>query len=83
MEKTELKCGDVLQFRPEHKWGGMLVVVTEPKGWGCQGYLMSAYEFQAVRWKGRAFVRAQFEDVEFVGSLCWQQVEDFIEGNDE
>ena len=71
MEKTELKIGDVVQLRPEHKFGGMLLVVTEPKEWGCQGYLMSQFNFEAVRYKGRAFVRPKFEDFEFVGKIQW------------
>ncbi len=71
MEKRELFEGDVLQLKPEHKFGGMLIVVTEPKSWGCQGYLMSAYDFDAVKFKGRAFIRPKFEDMEYVGQLVW------------
>lgn len=71
MEKRELVEGDVLQLNPDHKFGGMLVVVDEPKEWGCQGYLMSAYEFNAVKFKGRAFLRPKFEDMEYVGRLHW------------
>lgn len=71
MEKIELKQGDVLQLNPDHKFGGMLVVVDEPKSWGCQGYLLSSREFEAVKFKGRAFIRSKFEDVEFVGTLTW------------
>ena len=71
MEKIDLKVGDVLQLNPEHKFGGMLVICTEPKQWGCQGYLMSAYDFEAVKFKGKAFVRPKFEDMEFVGRLEW------------
>lgn len=75
MENRELKIGDVLQINPENNevWGGFLVVVTEPRKWGCQGYLMSHDAFNAVRIKktGKAFVRVKFEDVEFVGSLPW------------
>lgn len=71
MEKRELFQGDVLQLKPEHKFGGMLVVVDEPKDWGCQGYLMSAVDFEATKFKGRAFVRCKFEDVEWVGQLYW------------
>ena len=71
MEKRELQKGDVLQLKPDHKFGGMLVVVEEPKSFGCQGYLMSSRDFDAVKFKGRAFVRPKFEDMEFVGRLYW------------
>jgi len=46
-------------------------VVTEPKEWGCQGYLMSQFNFEAVRYQGVAFVRPKFEDFEFVGKIQW------------
>jgi hypothetical protein len=74
MEKRELQKGDVLQLHPDHKFGGMLVVVDEPKSWGCQGYLLSSREFEATKFKGRAFVRPKFEDVEFVGKVVWFEV---------
>ena len=71
MEKTDLEVGDVVQLRPEHKFGGMLVVVTEPKEWGCQGYLMSQFNFEAVRFQGVAYVLPKFEDFEYVGKIQW------------
>lgn len=71
MDKRELEIGDVLQLNPNHKFGGMLVVVTEPKSWGCQGYLMSAYDFEACKFKGKAFVRPTWEHMEYVGRLAW------------
>jgi hypothetical protein len=49
MKKIQLEYGDVVQLKPEHKFSGMLVVVTEPKSWGCQGYLMSQCNFEAIR----------------------------------
>lgn len=71
MEKRELEIGDIVQLKPEHKFGGMLVVVSEPKSFGCQGYLMSAFDFEAVKFKGRAFVRPKFEDFEYIGKIVW------------
>lgn len=71
MEPMELKKGDVLQIAPENKFGGMLIVVEEPKSWGCQGYLMSSRDFEAIKFDGRAFLRPKFEDMELVGSLVW------------
>jgi hypothetical protein len=71
METRKLKVGDVVQINPEHKFGGMLVVVTEPKDWGCQGYLMSQFNFEAVRYKGVAYIRPMFEEFEYVGEIQW------------
>lgn len=73
MEKRELVKGDVLQLKPDYGkgFGGMLVVCEDPKSWGCQGYLMSAVDFEATKFKGRAFLRPRFEDMEYVGRLEW------------
>ena len=56
-----------------HRWGGFLVVVTEPKQWGCQGYIIWHTDFNAVRIisSGKAFVRVKFEDIEYVGRMVW------------
>lgn len=67
MEKIELEVGDVVQLKPDHKFGGMFVIVTEPKSWGCQGYLSSPIEFEATKFKGVAYVRPKLEDFEWVG----------------
>jgi hypothetical protein len=72
MEKRELEEGDVVQIRPDHeKFPGMLLVVTEPKSFGCQGYLLSPNAFDAVRFRDRAYLRPKFEDMEYVGKLYW------------
>jgi len=72
MEKYDIKEGDVLQLKPEHQFGGMLVVCTEPKSFGCQGYLMSQFNFEgATRFEGVAYVRPSFEDFEYVGKIHW------------
>jgi hypothetical protein len=73
MDKTELKKGDIVQVNPEisHKWGGFFILVDEPKSFGCQGILMSPFEFEAVKLKGVAFVRVKFEDIELVGRCEW------------
>ena len=76
MKKRDLQIGDVVQISPEGKYsaspfGGMLLVVTEPKEWGCQGYLMSATEFTATKYKGVAYLRPEWADMEYVGRLEW------------
>lgn len=73
MEKRELKKGDLLQYRPDHEpYGGQLVMVEEPKIFGCQGVLFTDQDYIGLtRYQGRAFVRPKFEDVELVGRLEW------------
>ena len=75
MEKMELVKGDILQLNPEGRYkdtfAGMFIVVTEPKEWGCQGYLLHFCDFTATRFKGQAFVRAKWEDMEYVGRAIW------------
>ncbi len=80
MEKTELHQGDVLQLKPDYpEFGGMLIVVTEPKTWGCQGYLLASRIFHACRFNGRAYLRPNFEDMEFVGKLTWIEEDELDE----
>jgi hypothetical protein len=75
MEKMELVEGDILQLNPEGRYkdsyGGMFVVVTEPEDWGCQGYLLHFCDFPGTRFKGRAFLRPKWEDMEYVGRAIW------------
>jgi hypothetical protein len=75
MEKRDLEVGDIVQINPENgrRWGGFLVVVTEPERWGCQGYIIWHTDFNAVRIisSGKAFVRVKFEDIEYVGRMFW------------
>ncbi len=72
MNKRELEIGDICQIRPDYeKFGGMLLVVTEPKPFGAMGYLMSMVNFDAVKYKDRAFLRVKFEDMEYIGKMHW------------
>lgn len=75
MEKRQLEVGDIVQVNAEncHRWGGFLIVVTEPKSWGCQGYIVWHTDFPAIRVikSGKAFVRVKFEDIEYVGRMFW------------
>jgi len=81
MEKRDLSYGDVVQLNPDHQFGGMLLVVSEPKSFGCQGYLLAPDNFDAVRFKGKAYLRLKWEDMEYVGKLYW--VEQEVESNGE
>ncbi len=73
MEKRELEIGDVLQLKPDHKFGGMFIVVDEPKSFGCSGYLLSWHNFEAVRFQGKALVRVEFKDMEYIGKSVWKE----------
>ena len=77
MDKRELIPGSVIQINPDHeKFGGMFVVVTEPHEWGCQGYLLHWCDFDAVRFRDKAYVRIKWDGMEYVGVSPWQHVED-------
>lgn len=77
MEKRELEIGDIVQINPDYKkqFGGLLLVVTEPKSWGCQGYIIGNVD-GAVTWKGRAYLRPKFEEMEYIGKLIWIEKEE-------
>ena len=73
MKKRTIAEGELFQINPEHpQYPGQLIVCTEPKLWGCQGVLFTEFEFEGlVRYKGRAFLRVKFEDMEPIGKLVW------------
>lgn len=61
-----IAVGDVVQIDPEHddKFGGNLLVVTEVKSWGVQGYV-------AIPGSGLAYYRVHFESVRRIGVAAW------------
>lgn len=65
MDKKELKVGDIVQINPDHDpiFGGHLMIVTEPKSFGAQGYCKT--------FEGLAFYRCSFEKMEFCGHAEW------------
>ena len=71
-----VKAGDVVQIDPAHddRFGGNFVVVTEPKPWGCQGYLLlDRDDIQPVRVIGsrRAYVRLPSRGMVRIGRAEW------------
>lgn len=72
MEPRVLKRGDVVQIHPDHDelFGGALMVVSEPKSWGAQGYVQ-------VLKPGRplAYYRCDFANMEHVGQAVWMNGE--------
>lgn len=71
MEPRELKIGEIVQISPEafplddaKSFGGCLMVVTEPKSFGAQGYVQNAGS------KGQAYFRCEFKNMEPTGGTA-------------
>lgn len=57
-----IEVGDIVQVEPSQKmFGGCMVVVTEVKDWGIQGYVQSAGV------EGQQYIRLQTEHFEPTG----------------
>ena len=73
MEKIELKEGDVVQLSPfdvgNPMFAGCMMVVTEPKEWGAQGYVQGLGADGKPA--GQAYYRAKWAEMEFVGKAVW------------
>lgn len=63
--------GSVVQIDPEHdeRFGACLMVVTEVKPWGYQGYVK-------VPAQGLAFYRVPKEKAVYVGEATWLHADD-------
>lgn len=68
MEKRELEIGDIVQINPEYDsvFGACLMIVTEPKSFGAQGYVLIPGKEG-----GQAYYRCAFENMELVGKAEW------------
>jgi hypothetical protein len=66
MEKRQLERGEIMQINPGHAeaFGGCLMVVTNPKPWGAQGYVL-------IPGGASAHYRCSFTDMEPVGRAAW------------
>jgi len=73
MIKTDkLKEGMVVQLSPEvgnPMFAGCYMTITEPKGFGAQGYVQSLGENKKPG--GQAYYRANWDEMEIVGYACW------------
>ena len=59
---NDIAIGDIVQVTPNKEvFGACMVVVTELKSWGIQGYVQSAGV------PGQQFIRLRFEDFERTG----------------
>lgn len=74
MEPRDLEPGDVVQLDPEKvgnkAFAGCLLIVTEPKTFGCQGYVQALGEKRDAP-GGQAYYRPGWEEMEFVGRAVW------------
>jgi hypothetical protein len=62
MSNTEYLVGQIVQVKPElEMFGACMVVVTEQKSWGIQGYVQSAGV------PGQQYIRLKHEDFELTG----------------
>ena len=69
-----IRIGDIVQANPEKcEWGPSLVVVSEIKSWGIQGYTHIPFQ-------GDAFIRLKFADFEPTGGRA---IWDHADHNDE
>lgn len=59
---TDIRIGEIVQVNPEYEtFGGCMVVVTEVKTWGIQGYVQSAGV------PGQQYIRLKTDDFESTG----------------
>jgi hypothetical protein len=57
-----IEVGDIVQVDPSKEvFGACMVVVTEVKSWGIQGYVQSAGV------EGQQYIRLNFDDFELTG----------------
>ena len=63
--EKNIKVHDVVQVDPEvDRFGGCLVIVTELKAFGVQGFVEVPAE-------GRAFIRLKWDQIERIGQAVW------------
>lgn len=75
--KTELKIGDLVQLSPETcrnpMLKGCIMIVSEPKAFGAQGYVQSLGEKGQPG--GQAHYRARWDEMELVGRAAWMMID--------
>ena len=73
MTPRELKEGELVQLNPETVGNKMftacIMVVTEPKAWGAQGYVQALGHDGKPG--GQAYYRAKWDEMEPVGNAEW------------
>jgi hypothetical protein len=65
MSATTYTRGEIVQVAPHvETWGGCMVVVTESKSFGIQGYVQSAGV------PGQQYIRLKHDDIERTGGMA-------------
>lgn len=74
MIASPLKEGDVVQLNPDtvrnKAFAACMMVVTEPKVWGAQGYVQGLGT-SSTAFGGQYYYRAKWEEMEYVGIAQW------------
>ena len=72
-----IEQGDIVQITEEtHHWFPALVIVSEPRGWGCIGYLISVTSNDAKVKNNPAYIRLDKSTYEKVGRAIIQVGDD-------
>jgi len=73
VNKRELNINELVQLNPDtvrnRMFAGAIMVITEPKPWGAQGYVQALGENGEPG--GQAYYRAHWDEMEFVGRAEW------------
>ena len=71
MKQTELKIGEIVQLNPlttlNPMFRGCMLIVTDPKPWGAQGYVQGLGENEEIG--GQYYYRAKWEEMEQTGGM--------------
>lgn len=75
MKEIPHKIGNIYQLNPSkaERWGGQYLVATDIYEWGVMGYLLldRPDEGTLVRFKGLAYLRPKYEQIQLVGFAEW------------
>jgi hypothetical protein len=71
MEPRELTAGEIMQINPDAEgaegFGGCMLIVKEPKSFGCNGYVKNAGASEPM------YVRVQWQGMEPTGGMAvWE-----------
>ena len=74
MKPGKLERGDIVQLAPDcgnAMFACCFMTVTEPKAWGCQGFVQSLGEHGKPG--GQAYYRAKWDEMEWTGGKAeWE-----------
>ena len=68
-ERPDYSVGDLVQIKPDHPWGGCVLVVSEIRTWGCIAYVSIPHNDGTPA--GLAYQRLADEEFVIVGQAKW------------